>query len=92
MANKQAAKRRAQRARRAIAKKCALGFCIPCDKFLWPTREKADQRIEELKAQPGVKKPYLLNSYRCLQGGDGFHIGHDFKLRLGISLGIGESK
>lgn len=93
MAHKKSAKQKAIRVQQKIAKKRgAMGYCVPCGKFLWPTCEKANQRIEELKTKPGVKKPHLLSSYHCRQGGDGFHIGHDFKLGLPISLCTGEHK
>lgn len=92
MGHKKLAKRKAQRQRRRIAKQLKMGYCPMCHKILWLTREKADQRIEELKAKPGVRKPYLLNSYRCRERGDGYHIGHDFRLGLPISPCIEEMK
>ena len=46
--------------------------------------------VESLKSQPGARKPYLLDSYRCPVG-IGWHIGHNYKLQW-ISLCIGEHK
>jgi hypothetical protein len=90
MGGKRSAKRRAKKALRAIAKKRELGYCVPCSKLLWVTREVADKRVEDMKAKPDVRKPHLLDSYRCPHGG-GFHIGHNYLLKW-MSLCIGEHK
>lgn len=50
------------------------------------------ERVEDLKFKPCVKKPDLLDTYRCRQGGDGFHIGHNFTLAGPSSLCTGEHK
>jgi hypothetical protein len=88
---KKSARQKALRALRAIASKRELGYCEQCSKLLWPTREEADKRVAEVKRAGTDSKPYLLNSYRCPHG-EGFHIGHNYKLGLPISLCIGEHK
>jgi hypothetical protein len=66
------------------------GYCPHCSKIVWPTWESAKLRVEELKSTPGVRKPYLLDAYRCPVG-SGWHIGHNYKLQW-ISLCTGEHK
>jgi hypothetical protein len=82
---------KALKALRAIAKRRELGHCDQCSKLLWPTRDAADQRVEEVKTAGTDKKPYLLNSYRCPHE-DGWHFGDIYKLGLPISWCIGECK
>jgi hypothetical protein len=64
--------------------------CPHCSKVAWPTWELAKLRVEQLKATPGVRKPYLLDAYRCPVA-RGWHIGHNYKLQW-ISLCTGEHK
>jgi hypothetical protein len=66
------------------------GYCFHCSKVVWPTWESARLRVEELKSTPGVRKPYLLDAYRCPVGA-GWHIGHNYKLQW-LSLCTGEHK
>jgi hypothetical protein len=88
---KKTARQKALKALQSIAKKREVGCCEQCSKLLWPTREKADERVAEVKRAGTGRKLYLLNSYRCPHG-EGFHIGHSYKLGLPISLCIGEHK
>ena len=88
--DKRSKSKEAERTPRALAKSLQVGYCHRCKKLLWPTREGADERIELLKTRPATKKSYLLAPYRCPEGADGFHIGHDYKLGLPISLCTGE--
>jgi hypothetical protein len=72
------------------ANKPTGGYCLHCSKVTWHTWESAKLRVEELKAIPGVRKPYLLDAYRCPKG-SGWHIGHNYKLQW-LSLCTGEHK
>ena len=65
-------------------------YCESRSKIAWPTVEAANEMVESLKSQPGARKPYLLESYRC-PAGIGWHVGHNYKLQW-ISLCIGEHK
>ena len=75
---------------KAKANKPTPGYCLHCSKVAWHTWESAKLRVEELKAIPGVRKPYLLDAYRCPKGA-GWHIGHNYKLQW-LSLCTGEHK
>jgi hypothetical protein len=59
--------------------------------MLWQTYEAADKRVEEMKARPDCRKPYLLHSYKCPHG-EGWHVGHNYRFGLPISLCIGEMR
>jgi hypothetical protein len=61
-----------------------------CAKVVWPTRESAEAKVARMKSTPGMRKPYLLDSYKCPKG-LGWHVGHNYKLQW-ISLCIGEHK
>jgi hypothetical protein len=91
MARKRSARRKRQKLLRKIARERELGYCRQCAKMLWPTQEEAERRVERMKADPKCRKAYMLDAYRC-QHGDGWHVGHDFKLGLPISLCIGEMR
>ena len=51
------------------------GYCLHCSKIVWPSREAATLRVQEVKDTPGVQRPDLLNAYKCPDG-PGWHIGH----------------
>ena len=88
---KRQASRKRRTLRRKIARQRELGYCIQCAKLLWPTLKVAAERVEETKARADSRKTYLLDSYRCPHG-EGWHVGHNYKLGLPISLCIGEMK
>ena len=82
--------RRVRSRRNREAQRLGAVYCESCSKFAWPTFEKANERVESLKSQPGARKPELIDAYRC-RAGAGWHIGHNYKLKW-ISLCIGEHK
>ncbi len=54
-------------------------YCYGCRKVGWSTVESATAEVRRLR-QTGVRKQYLLNSYRCPLG-VGWHIGHNYNLQ-----------
>lgn len=93
MGQNRAAKRRARKARRQRKRAIAVGaagYCTDCSKRTWLTFEEAGVAVEKIKTEPGMRKPDLLNPY-CCPAGNGWHIGHNYKLKW-ISLCIGERK
>jgi hypothetical protein len=65
-------------------------ICRHCAKVVWHKRESVEAKIGRMKSTPGMRKPYLLGSYKCPEG-LGWHVGRDYKLQW-ISLCIGEHK
>ena len=56
-------------------------YCAGCRKFVFPSEETAQEKLEDLKAAPKVRKQkhsHLLHVYECPRG-RGWHIGHDYK-------------
>ena len=65
-------------------------WCADCSKIIRTEREDALQQVEEMKLWTTMKRPDLLDAYRCPHG-CGWHIGHNYKLQW-ISLCVGEHK
>jgi hypothetical protein len=52
-------------------------WCPFCHKISWRSRELAENAVREMKADPAVEKPYMLNAYRCPKQ-LGFHVGNNY--------------
>jgi hypothetical protein len=56
-------------------------YCAGCRKFVFPSEEKAHEKLEDLKGAPKVRKQkhsHLLHVYECPRG-RGWHIGHNYE-------------
>ena len=66
------------------------GLCRRCRKIAWPSQAAAERAVAQLKRKPNVRKPYLLDWYRC-PFECGWHVGHSYRLGWG-PLCVGEHK
>lgn len=82
--------RKARRLERRAERQHGTPICARCGKLAWQSFELARQQLNHLKGQAGMRRPDLLDAYRC-PAGNGWHIGHNYKLQW-LSLCIGEHK
>jgi hypothetical protein len=82
--------KRKKRKRKRRQSGSTANWCEDCSKIIWLAQGEAAHQIESLKSQSGVRRPELLDEYRCPHG-RGWHVGHNYKLKW-ISLCIGEHK
>lgn len=53
----------------------------PCGKWWYKSRAEAEQRLNTMLQKPTTVHPETLNVYEC-GNCEGWHIGHNYRLRL----------